>query len=169
MDDYRGNGIGQSVWDFGRQMFWVVGVPTFTRPVRIRSVELRPLFGSVPFDRPDGAYLLVYYGSLHYNGLQLTYRLNPTVIAGSHRQALDSIPIQKLNNQLSIVIPVNIHQRGCHQAQLVFHVTTSDGKERVYPARWYVVLDTGVSTAQGDNECARPRAPRASPSATKPA
>jgi hypothetical protein len=168
MDDYRPNGIGQSVWHFRQQMYWVVGVPTFTQPVRIRSVELRTVEGSAPFDRPE-AYLLVYYGSLYYNGAQLTYVLSPTVLAGSRRQALDSISIRKLDNQLSIVVPVNVNQSGCHEAQLIFHVTTSDGQERVYPARWYVTLDTGISKVEGDNGCAGPR-PRSTPapSTSKP-
>jgi hypothetical protein len=163
MDDYRPNALGQSRWHFGQPMYWVVPVPTFTQPVHIRSIELRVARGSAPFDRPD-AYLLVYYGSLYYNGPQLTYALDPSVLAGSHRQALDSIPIQKLNNQVSVVIPVNVSQPGCHEAQIFFHVTTSDGHQRVYPARWYLTLDTGISKVERNNGCA---GPRPSPSATR--
>jgi len=150
-------------------MYLVVGVPAFTQPVRIESVELRTARNSAHFDPPD-AYLLVYYGSLYYNGAELTYALDPAVLAGSHRQALNSIPIRKLNNQLSIVIPVNISEPGCHQAQIVFHVRTSDGQDRIYPARWYVTLDTGISKVEGENGCAGPRdVPPPNPSASKPA
>jgi hypothetical protein len=167
MDDYRSNAIGQSLWHFRKPMYWVVGVPTFTQPVRIRFIELRSARGSTPFDPPE-AYLLVYYASLYYNGAKLTYGLDPTVLAGSHRQALDSIPIRKLDNQLSIVIPVNVNQPGCHEAQIVFHVTTGDGQDRVYPARWYVTLDTGISKVEGNNGCAGPRpTPLPAPSATR--
>ncbi len=169
MDDYRPNAIGQSFWHFHKPMYLVVGVPTFTQRVRIRSIELRVALGSAPFDPPN-AYLLVYGGSLYYNGAQLTYALDPVVLAGSRRAALDSVPIQKLDNQLSIVVPVNVNQPGCHEAQIVFHVRTSDGHDRVYPARWYVTLDTGISKVEGDNGCAGPRStPQPSPSAVKTA
>lgn len=165
MNDYKLYAVGQSRWQVGHQMYLVLGVPAFTRPVRIRSVELRPVFSTGQFDHPN-AYLLVYYGSLFYNGQKLGYSLDPTVLAGSHRQALDSIRIGKPDNQLSLVVPVNIHQTGCHEAQLVLHVTTADGEARVYPTRWYVGLDTGISKVDEENGCdgARSPAPAASPS-----
>ena len=166
MNDYRQFAVGQSLWRLHRQMYWVVAVPAFSQPVHIDSVELLGKLNSPAFDRPS-AYLLVYSGSLYYNGSQLSYALDSTVIAGARRQPLNSVRVQKLNNQLSIVVPVNINAAGCHEAQLVFDVTTSDGHVRRYPARWYVALDTGVSKVQGEDACAGPQ-PRASGSPTKP-
>lgn len=137
-------------------------VPAFSEPVRIRDVELRTVHSVGQFDHPDAFYLVFsddrfyghFEGSARVIGLQLTDQLQPRDIAGSVREPLGARLVQKLDNQISIVIPVNIHQPGCHEAQIVFHVTTSDGSEHALTTRWYVGLDTGKTPGDGFDMCA---------------
>lgn len=166
MNDYTPFAIGQSLWHFRQQMLLVVAVPAFSQPVRIREVELRPVHSVGHFDRSD-AYLLAYSGTLYYTGGHLTYSLNSSAVAGSTRERIDAREVQGLNNQLSLVIPVNINQPGCHQAQVVLHVTTRDGRAHAFPTRWYVSIETGISKVEGDNACAGPE-PIPVPTASAP-
>jgi hypothetical protein len=156
MNDYTPYDIGQSLWHFGHPMLLVLAVPSFSESVRIRSVELRTVQGAGQFARPD-AYLLEYSSDLYYKGEQLTYSLNPANVAGANREPLDSRQVQKLDNQLSVVIPVNIAEKGCHEAQVVFRVKTRDGTTHTLATRWYVTLDTAISKVTRDNDCAGPQ------------
>jgi len=173
MNDYQGNSIGQAEWPLGRQEFLVMPAPAFNRPVHIISIELRTVYSVGLFDHPN-AYYLAYSDDRFYGhfegrarvvGLQLTDQLQPTDTADSIPQPLDARTVQKLNNQLSIVIPVNIHEPGCHEAQVVFHVTTRDGTRHALPSGWYVTLDTGSSPGDGLNFCS-PNARRPTPTVT---
>jgi hypothetical protein len=164
MNDYTSFSIGQSLWHFRQQMLLVVAVPAFNQPVRIRAVELRPVHRSGQFDRSE-AYLLAYSGTLYYTGGHLTYSLARSAIAGSTRERIDSRQVQGLDNQLSLVIPVNTSESGCHQAQVVLHVTTRDGGAHALPTRWYVSIDTDVSKVKGDDACA---GPEPQPTASEP-
>jgi len=173
MNDYRGNGTSQAHWPLGRQMFLVMPVPAFNEPVHIRDVQLRTVHSVGKFDHPDAYYLSFgddrFYGHFEGNtrviGLQLTYQLQANDTAGAVHQALSAREVQKLDNQLSIVIPVNIHQPGCHEAQIVFQVVTSDGTEHALPTDWYVGLDTGSTPGNGLDMCA-PNAHGPTPAAT---
>lgn len=175
MNDYEGTGIAQAVWPLGREELLVMPVPAFNQPVRIRGVELRTVYSVGHFYHPDAFYLAFsgdrfyghFMGKARVIGLQLTEHLGETDISGSTAEPLNSRLVQNLDNHLSLVIPVNIHQPGCHEAQVVFHVTTSDGTAHTLPSRWYVAVDTGVSQSEGDDMCAGPRpAPMATESAT---
>lgn len=168
MNDYVPTGAAQRVWPFHEQMFFVLPVPTFNVPVRIRSVELRTIHSVGQFD-PPAAYLLRFSGGGdYYKGYRLAYKAGLDLYAGSAvRMPLDASPVQKLDQYLTLVVPVNINERGCHEAQVVLHVTTSDGHSHTRRTRWYVALDTGVSKTDGDNYCAGPR-DNPSPVATSP-
>jgi hypothetical protein len=168
MNDYEGFGNGQSVWQVSRQMLWVVPVPTFNQPVRIRAVELRTVYTTGQFDRPT-AFVLQFPAGDYYSGVQLTTPAGLDVYAGGLPHVpLGKLQVQQLDNQLSIVVPVNIHQPGCHEAQLVFKVSTDDGAVHTLATHWYVTIDNGISDGEDDNMCARPRpVPTVTPSVTK--
>ena len=177
MNDYEGTGIGQSLWPLGREELLVMPVPEFNQPVRIRAVELRTVYSVGQFDHPDAFYLAFsgdrfyghFMGKARVIGLQLTERLNDDDVSGSTPEPLGARRVQNLDNHLSLVIPVDMHQPGCHEAQVVFLVTTSDGTEHTFPSRWYVTVDTAVSQIDGDDMCAGPRpAPTITESATPP-
>jgi len=169
MNDYNAIALRQSLWHFRHQMFLVVPTPAFNQPVRIRSVELQTVYSTGQFDRAD-AYLLVFTGSNSYHGPMLTDEnaLSAYAEASEPHPPLDSRVVQKLDNQLSIVIPVNINQRGCHEAQVIFHVTTADGSSHTRAAHWYVALDTGISKSKDFKKCEGPQA-KPTPSASHPA
>jgi len=169
MNDYEGFGNGQSVWHVSQQMLWVVPVPEFNQPVRIRAVELHTVYSTGTFDRPD-AYLLLFPPGDYYSGVQLTTQAGLDVYAGGLPHApLDKLRVQKLDNELSIVIPVNIHQPGCHEAQLVLEVSTDDVALHTLGPLWFVTIDTGRSDGGPRFDmCARSRPiPSATPSTTK--
>jgi hypothetical protein len=161
MNDYAGFGDGQSLWTLSEQRLFVAPVPAFNQPVRIRAVELRTVYSQGQFDRPD-AYLLEFQDADFYDGVKLTTEagLDAYTNTAEHtprREPLDSRRVQALDNQLSIVIPVNIHSPGCHEAQIVLKVSTNDGALHSLATRWYVAVDTGVSEGSDFNLCARPR------------
>jgi hypothetical protein len=160
MNDYRVFGTGQSVWPLSEQMLFVMPVPAFSRPVRIRAVELRTVAGTGTFDHSD-AYLLQFQDFDSYNGVKLTTQAGldaytGTAENGTQHRALDALRVQKSDNQLSLVIPVNIHSPGCHEAQVILHVSADDGSMHTFPTRWFVTVDTGVSKSKGLNFCAGP-------------
>ena len=165
MKDYEGVDEGHEGWHVSEPWEFIMPVPTFNQPVRIRAVELRTVFSSGPFDRPD-AYLLVFPGNSYYRGDHLVEQAGANhFLAGAIRVGLGSRTVHKLDNSLSIVIPLDIHQPGCHEAQIIFRVTTSDGTTRTLATRWYASLDTGGHRTQGYNECAGSR-PTQQPSPT---
>lgn len=168
MNDYQGFAVGQSQWHLRTPMLLVMPVPSFNQPVRIRDVELRTVFSSGQFDHQK-SYLIEFSTGNFYRGGKLSYQAGFNLYAGgvTTREELDSRPLQKLVNELSLVIPVNIGQPGCHEAQVVLHVTTADGNPHTLVTRWYVGINTGVNKLDGHNMCAGPRnAP--SPSVTSP-
>jgi hypothetical protein len=162
MNDYGGFGDMQSVWPLGQQRLFVVSVPAFNQPVRLRAVELRTVYSIGDFDRP-AAYLLQFHDQDHYGGVQLTTEagldaFTTTALHPPRHAPLDALPVQKLDNHLNIVIPINIHQPGCHEAQIVLRVATSDGSVHTLATRWFVGVDTGISrSGSGNDMCAGPR------------
>jgi hypothetical protein len=171
MNDYGGFGAGQSVWPAGKPMLFVVPVPAFNQPVRIRSVELRAVFGSAPFAPPTAAYLLQYLDQDYYGGPEPTTEAGldaytSTALHTPLRERLDAVKVQKTDKRRFIVIPLNSDLPGCHDAQVVLHVSTSDGSTHTFTTRWFVGLDTGISRDNGDNMCAGPSRPAPSPSST---
>lgn len=167
MNDYRGFEQDQSLWPFEHQMLAVLPVPSFTVPVRILRVDLRTVNSAGQFDSPD-AFILVYQRGLSYAGPRLTYQLQPSDTAGSTQQPLNKREVSHVGNDLNLVVPINIHVRGCHEAQIVLEVQAQDGRRYTMPTRWFVGVDTGVSNKSGFNACAGPL-PKPSTSATAPA
>lgn len=152
MNDYEQLGEAQRLWPFQQQMLMVMPVPAFNLPVHIRDVQLRTVAGSGQFDHP-AAFLIRYSNGGFYTGAHLTYALSPDSTEGSKRESLSKSRVHQLDNHLSIVIPVNIHSSGCHEAQIVLRVATEDGHVHALPTRWYVALDTGVTKSQGIHLC----------------
>jgi len=153
MNDYQGFSVGQSHWHLRTPMLLVMPVPSFNQPVRIRDVELRTVFSSGQFDH-QRSYLIEFSKGEFYRGGKLTYQAGlDRYSGGATREELDSRPLQELVNELSLVIPVNIGQPGCHEAQVVLHVTTTDGKPHTLITRWYVGINTGVNKLDGHNMC----------------
>lgn len=171
MNDYQSFGEGQSLWQVSKPMAWVVPVPAFNEPVRIRSVQLRPVDGSRPFDRPD-VYLLRFHDQDFYGGATLSTEAGVNAYASTalhrpDRLPLDRLRVNRLDSHLSIVVSLNFHEPGCHEAQLVFNVSTADGAVHTLLSRWYVAVDTGISEEHGLDMCGPPRPrPTVSPTTT---
>jgi len=164
MNDFNAYELDQSVWEFEHPMLFVMPVPVFSMPVRITRVELQAVNSTGTFD-PPAAYLLVFPPGQYYQGTKLTYELTPSNIAGAGREPLGKRRVSTADNSLSLVIPVNIHLRGCHEAQVVLDVKDADGHTYRLRTRWFVGVDTGVSKKKDLNACAGP-APAPTPTST---
>ena len=138
-------GIEKSYWPLGKQMYLVFPVPSFNRPVLISDVELVTISGAGYFDHP-AAYLLSPYSGA-WPGTNLT-DIKPELT--SPRIPLRDLPLYKADGRASMVVPVNIHQRGCHYARVVLKLRAlDDGSTHTLSTIWEVGLDTGLTRSSG--------------------